>query len=80
MLTNTYTQILQFIKDINLILNYLKYNLKTTLVMFINFQIKEMKSPALRGKQISLSYRVHRMSSKTQRNPEKLKESSAGKK
>lgn len=76
-LTNIYTQILQLVKDINLILNYLKLKDYSS---DISFQIKEMKSPALRGKQMSLSSRVHRTSSRTQSNPEKLKESSAGKK
>lgn len=67
-------------KDINLILNYLKYNWKTTLVTFIKFQTKVMKSLALRGKQMSLSSRDYRTSSRTQRNPGKLRESGAGKK
>lgn len=51
-------------KDINLILNYLKYNWKTTLVTFIKFQTKVMKSLALRGKQMSLSSRDCRTSSR----------------
>lgn len=67
-------------KDISLILNYLNYNWKTTLVTFIKFQTKEMKSLALRGKQMSLSSRDYRTSSRTQRNPGKLRESGAGKK